>query len=507
MSADQLTHESAVALTDRRIMQRWARYAPHALRTAAARPTAPSRSLHALRVLAAPTSSSTPVAPFDLAVIGGGIVGIACARELALRHPKRRICLLEKEPALAQHQSSHNSGVIHAGLYYKPGSQRAQLCAVGAAMLFDYCRKHQLPALKVGKLVVAVDASEMAGLHAIFERAKANGVPDLEMLTSSELTRLEPNVRGHAAILSPHTGIAHFGRIAEHMAGELASTGAQIKLGFELQSATRSRVDDSAMELRSSAGDVVHARHALVCGGVFADRLAQLFGGSPTPSVVPVRGTWLQLRPGLQSLVQRNIYPVPDSRFPFLGVHLTPVLGLGDDGSSSMVNGIIIGPNAVLASSREGYSWTDLTAGDVWDMVRNPLARSLVSRHLRFGFDQLRGELAPKHFAMEAIQRYVPGLHWSDILTTRPFWFLPWLERPVLRSGVRAQALNAQGNLEEDFVIEVQRNLGEKNAGGSGSSSSPASIVHLRNAPSPAATSSLAIAQRVADRAEQAFHW
>lgn len=482
-------------------MQRWKPHARTALRTTASlRATAVlARAVHATSLRDA---SPTAAPPFDLAVVGGGIVGIACARELALRHPKLRICLLEKERALAQHQSSHNSGVIHAGLYYKPGSQRAELCAVGAAMMFDYCAKHRLPALKVGKLVVATDESEMTGLRTIFERAKANGVPDLEMLSSEALTRLEPNVRGHAAILSPHTGIAHFGRIAQHMASELTATGAEIKLGFELQSAKEAEAN-GVMELRSSAGDVVRARHALVCGGVYADRLASMFGGSPTPSVVPVRGTWLQLRPGLKSIVQRNIYPVPDARFPFLGVHLTPVLS--DDGSAT-VSGIIVGPNAVLASSREGYSWTDFDAGDVLDMARNPLARSLVSRHLRFGLDQLRGELAPKRFAMEGIQRYVPGLQWSDILTTRPYWMMPWLERPVLRSGVRAQALNVQGNLEEDFVIEMQRKIGEKD-GDSSSSATPASIVHLRNAPSPAATSSLAIAERVADRAEQAFHW
>lgn len=459
-------------------------------------------------------------------VVGGGIVGLACARALALRHSGPgsrkglRICVLEKESQVATHQSARNSGVIHAGIYYAPGSQRALLCAEGARSMYAYCAEKDLPVKKVGKLIVATDESELPGLQKLYERGQANGVADLSMVSGSTVSELEPAVVGAAGLLSPHTGVACFPLVARSYARELQQRGGEIRTNFELVRAVQ--IDSSQhgsggamMELHSSQGATVRARHVLVCGGLYADRLAaRVFGGSVLPRVVPVRGTWLQLRPEKRHLVQRNIYPVPDARFPFLGVHLTPTLHPED----GQVDGIIVGPNASLATAREGYDWTVVRLEDVKEMMASPGLRALVAKHLRFGMEQIAQELFPRWAAMKHVRRYVPSLRWEDILTARPHpWLMPWLERPVLRSGVRAQALTEAGALQEDFVFEAQMRLGRANspeedraliatAGiGAPQSAAAASILHVRNAPSPAATSSLVIGERVADQAERVF--
>jgi L-2-hydroxyglutarate oxidase LhgO len=378
---------------------------------------------------------------------------------------------------------------------------------------------------------------QIAGLHVLHERGKANSVPDLSLVSGAEVRRLEPHIVGTEGLLSPHTGIACFDLVARSYARDLQTRGGVVRTNFELVRATSCsttntptgtrRAESGLMELHSATGDSVRARHVLVCGGLYADRLAsRIFGGSALPTVVPVRGTWLQLRPEHRHLVSRNIYPVPDARFPFLGVHLTPTL----DPSSGEVGGIIVGPNASLATSREGYDWTVVRAADVVDMLRSPALRRLVGRHLAFGASQLAQELFPQWAALKQIQRYAPKLRWEHILSARPFPFLmPWLERPVLKSGMRAQALTEDGKLEEDFVFEAQMQLARRNTPAEDAALSlghhsdvtaadaagdvrpavvslpPAAILHVRNAPSPAATSSLAIAERVAARAEQVF--
>jgi len=375
------------------------------------------------------------------------------ARRLAEVRPDDSITVLEKEDRIAAHQTGHNSGVAHAGLYYAPGSLKATLCRRGIGLLKDYCAQRGLPYDECGKVVVARDDSELDALAEIERRATENGVPDLRRLSASELRDVEPHAAGVAALHSPHTAIVDFPAVARAYADDVRKAGGTIKLGFEVTRLLR-------------AGDKVVVNgevfdHLIVCAGLQSDRVARLAGDSPAPAIVPFRGEYYRLVPSRTDLVRGLIYPVPDPRYPFLGVHFTRRV----DG------GVDIGPNAVLALAREGYRRRDLRPGDLWETLTWPGFRHLARRHWRTGLKEMYGSAVKRAFLAEA-QAFVPELTSADMVPAH--------------AGVRAQAVDPDGSLVDDFRIG---SLGP--------------ITTVRNAPSPAATSSLAIAEYVVERVFQ----
>ncbi|XP_043930224.1 L-2-hydroxyglutarate dehydrogenase, mitochondrial [Protopterus annectens] len=407
---------------------------------------------------------------YDVAVIGGGIVGLAAARELILRHPALHFIILEKEKELACHQSGHNSGVIHSGIYYKPGSLKAKLCVRGAALTYNYCTQKGIPYKKCGKLIVAVEQEEIPRLKALYERGLENNVPDLKLIGATEIQKKEPYCRGLMAIDSPFTGIVDWRQVTLSYAKEFQELGGAVSTDFEVKDicmapeSPEGSIDGMKppISIKSSKGEEVQAQYVLTCGGLYSDRLSQMSGCSPEPRIVPFRGDYLVLKPKKHYLVMGNIYPVPDPRFPFLGVHFTPRM----DGS------IWLGPNAILAFKREGYSMWDFSPKDFLNAVCFSGLHKLVIKNLMFGIAEIyRGAFIAAQ--VKQLQRYIPELTKDDI------------QRGP--SGVRAQALDKDGNLVDDFVFD----------GGVGALGSR--VLHVRNAPSPAATSSLAIAEVIAD--------
>lgn len=386
-----------------------------------------------------------------VAVVGGGIIGAAVARRVLQVEPDAAVTLYEKESALAQHQTGHNSGVVHAGLYYPPGSLKAELCRRGGSMLAAFCAERQLPYDECGKVVVALDAGELAGLDEIERRSRANAVPDLRRLTAGELAEVEPHVRGVAALHSPHTAIVDFAAVTRALADDARACGADVRLRAAV-TAVRNRGDE--VLVGTDAGYQA-ADSVVVCAGLQVDRVASLAGDDPDPRIVPFRGEYYLLRPQRRDLVRGLVYPVPDPRYPFLGVHLTRRV----DGE------VMVGPNAVLALAREGYGWSDVAARDLLQTVSWPGFRSFARHHWRTGLTELHGSLSRRAF-VAAARRYVPELSAADVVSGP--------------SGVRAQALARDGSLVDDFRLT--------RAG---------RVVSVRNAPSPAATSSLAIAERV----------
>jgi L-2-hydroxyglutarate oxidase LhgO len=383
-------------------------------------------------------------------VVGGGIVGLAVARQLLLDRPGERVVVLEKEADLAGHQTGHNSGVVHAGLYYPPGSLKATLCRRGAGLLRDYCLEHGLPYDAAGKLVVARDRSEVARLDAIANRAVANGVPGLRRLGPDGIREVEPHVTGVAALHSPETAVTDFAAVARALAGEVSSLGGQV-----WTCSTVSRIAAGPPVELTASGRRWRFGSLVVCAGLHSDRLARMVGADRSPAVVPFRGEYRRLVPGRRHLVRGLVYPVPDPALPFLGVHLTRHV----DGE------VTVGPNAVLALSREGYRRRDVSPRDVVETLRWPGFWRLVRSHWRAGSREAWESLTPRAFAEQA-RTFVPDLRVTD-LAPGP-------------AGVRAQALDRRGRLLEDFVVERR---GE--------------VVLVRNAPSPAATSALAIAEHL----------
>ena len=397
-----------------------------------------------------PTPASSP----RIAVIGAGILGLAVARALAERWPDASLTVLDKEPAVARHQTGRNSGVVHAGLYYTPGSLKAQLCRRGMGLLREFCRDHDLAYEECGKVVVALGDDEVPALRDIERRAVANEVPGLRWLDGEGLREIEPHARGVAALHSPHTAIVDYGAVARALADDLRAAGAELRLGFDVRTLA---ADGAGVELGSS-GERLRFDRVVVCAGLQSDRLARLAGDEHGPTIVPFRGEYHRLVPERATLVRGLIYPVPDPAYPFLGVHFTRRV----DGS------VDIGPNAVLALAREGYRRRDVRLADVRETFAWPGFRRLARAHWRAGLGELRGSLSRRAFVGEA-RRFVPELQVADV-------------RPA-PSGVRAQALDADGSLVDDFRIG---HVGP--------------IVTVRNAPSPGATSSLAIGEYIADR-------
>ncbi|MEZ4520226.1 MAG: L-2-hydroxyglutarate oxidase [Thermomicrobiales bacterium] len=393
----------------------------------------------------------------DIVVVGAGIVGLAVAREWLIRNPGTRLMVLDKEPEIAAHQSGHNSGVIHSGIYYTPGSLKARACVAGAARMMTYCDEHEIPYRLCGKMIIATEEEELPRLEALFERGQANSVPGLEMIEAGRLKEIEPHAVGLKAIWSPKTGIVDYRLVAKSYAGEIERSGGEIQtstevLGFEQRG--------DATLVSTTRGDF-ETSLVVTCGGLWADRLAQLSGGDREPVIIPFRGDYFTLPPDRRHLVQTNIYPVPDPQFPFLGVHLTP-----------RMNGEVwLGPNAVLAFARAGYSFPTVNFKDLVDTVRSRGFRKFARMHWRTGLDETRRDLSRRRF-LASLQKFIPELELSD-LHPGP-------------SGVRAQALSSDGKLVDDFVLDREGRT-----------------LHVRNAPSPAATSSLEIGRMIADELEK----
>ncbi len=396
---------------------------------------------------------------YDIAVVGGGIVGLATSRELLARHPRLKLANIEKEPAYNKHQTGHNSGVIHSGIYYKPGSLKAKLCVEGRILARAYCDAKNIPYKMVGKLIVATEESELGRLQELYERGRQNGIDDLAILDERQIEEREPYCRGIRAISSPATGIVDWGVVAGHYAEDTREAGADMYLGAEVRAIDRR---GGVTRLSTSLGEI-QAKYVITCGGLYSDKLAHMTRGAQDPKIVPFRGDYLILKPGKEHLVRGNIYPIPDPAFPFLGVHFTPRM----DGT------IWLGPNAVLAFAREGYSFWDINPPELWDALTYPGFFKLATKYWQVGATEMYRDLVTSAY-VQALQRYIPALTPDDTLPGP--------------SGVRAQAMAADGSMVDDFVFE----------GSDG-------VVHVRNAPSPAATSSLAIGKYIADDAEARF--
>ena len=395
----------------------------------------------------------------DVAVVGAGIIGLAVAGELLRRRPGLSLVVVDKEPAVGAHQTGHNSGVVHAGIYYEPGSLKARLCVQGAARLYEFCERHAIRVERCGKLIVALDASELGRLDRLEERGRANGVPGLRRLQGPEIAEIEAHAAGIAALHSPHTGIVDFPAVARALAGEVRDLGGELVLGHEVTAVRRA----GRQVLLAGGAGAVTARHAVFCAGAWADRLARAAGAPADPRIVPFRGQYLRLAPHARSLVRALIYPVPDPELPFLGVHLTKHVS-GD---------VLLGPSALLVGARDAYRVSRVRPADLASTLAWPGTWRVMRRYWRTGLDEMRLAASRRAF-VAACARYVPELGPDDV---EDGW-----------AGVRAQAVSRDGRLVDDFVFSQ--------AGGG---------LHVRNAPSPAATSALAIGDVIADRAAEAF--
>lgn len=392
----------------------------------------------------------------DIAIIGGGIVGLATALNLTQRF-RVSLVILEAEPAIGQHQTSHNSGVIHSGLYYKPGSARALNCVVGREAMYRFCAEHGIPHERCGKIVVATEERDLPALEELHRRGIANGLQGIRRLTGPELKEHEPHVAGIAGLYVPETGIVDYHLVAKKYAELIQAAGGEIRTGARLLSMQR-RADE--LVLQTSTGTVA-CKHLINCGGLQSDRVARMCGVDPGVQIIPFRGEYYALTPEKRSLVKGLIYPVPDARFPFLGVHFTKT-----------VHGEVdAGPNAVLAFRREGYSRWNFSPRDMAELLLFPGFWRMASKHWRTGISEMYRSFSKRAF-FNALTRLIPELQMSDI---HPF-----------TTGVRAQAVDRSGAIVDDFrFVQAER------------------MIHVLNAPSPAATASLSIGRTIADMAAQ----
>lgn len=395
----------------------------------------------------------------DLAIIGGGIVGLATALEITERVPGLSVVVLERENDVALHQTGRNSGVIHAGVYYQPGSLKARFCKEGVEATIRFCREHGLPFEQCGKLLVATDAVELDRMTALHQRCIANGLP-VEKLDDAELRRREPHIHGVGALFVPTTGIVDYGLIARTMAKLLSERGVEILTGARVDS-----IEEGPAGVTIGAGEHrIRARNMIACAGVMADRIARLGGLDLDFRIVPFRGEYYRLGNDKNDIVSHLIYPVPDPALPFLGVHLTRMIG----------GYVTVGPNAVLALARDGYRFGDVSLRDLAEMIAYPGFRKVIASNLRSGLLEMWNSLNKRAY-LALCQRYCPELRLADLKPYRP--------------GIRAQAVLADGTLVHDFLIrETARSL------------------HVCNAPSPAATSAMPIARDLVTRAIAQFH-
>lgn len=387
-----------------------------------------------------------------ITVVGAGLVGLATAYQLLRGERPPRVTVVDKEPRVGAHQSSHNSGVLHCGLHYRPGSLKARLAVAGIRQMLDFCREHEVAYEQCGKLVVAVDPSEVDRLAELERRGHANGLTGLRRLDAGEVREREPHVRGIAGLLVPEEGIVDFPGVCVALAAEVERLGGELQLGHGV----RALVRDGRSWRVETEHTTVESDFVVSCAGLHADRIAALAGLRPAMTIVPFRGEYYRIRPDRQLLVNHMIYPVPDPRFPFLGVHLHRRIGGGVEG----------GPTAVLAAAREGYRFRDVDAGDVVDSLRAPGLWRFAARYPRMCWTELHRSASRTAFA-HALQRLVPELDPEDLARAG--------------SGVRAQGLLPDGTLVEDFLFAEDEGA-----------------LHVLNAPSPAATASLAIGDHIA---------
>lgn len=358
---------------------------------------------------------------FDLAIIGGGIIGLATAWRVSQRHPDWRVVLLEKEPQLAAHQTGRNSGVIHSGIYYKPGSLRATNCRAGKQQLEEFCRAHGVAYDICGKVIVATGEEELPRLQTLFERGQANGV-DCAMIGPERLRELEPHCAGIRAIHVPECGIVDYPGVCQKLASLATTVNTEIRLNTR---ALKIVTQPDGVVIETNHGEV-HARRLITCGGLQADRLAKLAGDPPREQIIPFRGEYYEVLPTAAHLCRNLIYPVPDPRFPFLGVHFTRLV----------LGGVECGPNAVLALAREGYTWSDVSPSDLWETLAFRGFRKLAFKYWRMGIEEIWRSLSPQAF-VRALQRLIPEITLADL-------------RPI-PAGVRAQAVTPEGELADDF--------------------------------------------------------
>ncbi|HVQ59363.1 MAG TPA: L-2-hydroxyglutarate oxidase [Solirubrobacterales bacterium] len=403
-------------------------------------------------------SGAQPPSECDLAVVGGGILGTAVARELLARRPGASLCLLEGEDRLGRHQTGRSSGVIHAGIYYEPGSLKARLCVEGARELYAYCDERGIPYERSGKLVVAAGESELGRLDELERRGQANQVPGLRRLGGEEIAEIEPHARGVAALHSPATGIVDFVAVAESYAEDVRRAGGSIHTGAPVASA---EAGNGRIALRHARGTTT-AGAAVFCAGLWSDRLAVACGAPADPRIVPFRGGYLRLPPEAAKLVRANVYPVPEPDLPFLGAHLT----------RTMAGDVLIGPSALMAPARDAYRLATLRPRDLAQTLAWPGTWRLAGKHWRAALTEAHHAASRRSFVAEAA-RFVPELR--------------GVKAKPGPAGIRAQALGRDGKLVDDFVVHRTERA-----------------IHVRNAPSPAATSSLALARLIADELEAA---
>lgn len=391
----------------------------------------------------------------DFIVIGGGILGLATARELQQRYPGKRVLVLEKEAGPARHQTGHNSGVIHAGVYYKPGSLKARFCKEGNAATKAFCREHGIPFDECGKLLVATNAIELERMQALIGRCAENELP-IEVLDAEQLRAREPNIVGVGGIFVPSTGIVSYTRICEKMAEQVVAEGGEVRYNVEIRT-IRERADQVELE---SEQELYVGNFLIACAGLMSDRIVRMLGQTPEFKIIPFRGEYFLLPPQHNRIVNHLIYPIPDPDLPFLGVHLTRMI----DGT------VTVGPNAVLAFKREGYRKTDFSLGDMAEMISYPGLLKMLARNLKPGLMEMKNSLFRRGY-LEQVRKYCPQLTLADL---KPY-----------PAGVRAQAVAKDGSLVDDFLfVNTDRAL------------------VVCNAPSPAATSAIPIAAHIVDQIE-----
>ena len=396
---------------------------------------------------------------YDVAIVGGGIIGLATALQLTRRYPKCRVAVLEKEEELAAHQTGHNSGVIHSGIYYRPGSQKAQFCVGGVGSLTRFCEENGIGYERCGKLIVATDESELGRLNDLHDRGRANGVEDLEMIGPERMKEIEPHASGIRALYAPTTGIVDFKEVANAYAGKVRDDGGEVLTGAEVLRIVRSR---GSIGLETRRGGL-ESRYLINCAGLYVDRIARMMGVAPEVRIIPFRGEYYTLSPRRRHLVKALIYPVPNPRFPFLGVHFT-----------RNVHGQVgAGPNAVLALAREGYRKSDLSFRETLGTLGFPGFWAMTLKHWRTGLGEYHRSLS-KGIFLRDLQRLLPEVQDADLAAGG--------------SGVRAQAVDSKGRLLDDFSIQESEGA-----------------IHVLNAPSPGATSSLSIGEYIVGLAARSF--
>lgn len=396
---------------------------------------------------------------YDIAIIGGGIVGTATALSI-LKSISVKLLLLEKEPSLAVHQTGNNSGVIHSGLYYKPGSLKATNCSTGRELMYEFCQEYSLPFEKCGKIVVASTKEELPALDMIEERGRANGLTGLKRLAAEEIKEYEPYANGIAGLFVPQTGIVDYVAVTNKYAELIIQKGGEIKTSTKLISVS---YDANNLVLQTTNGDY-KTKFLLNCTGLQSDRIAKMCGVDPKLKIIPFRGEYYKIKKEKQYLVKNLIYPVPDVKFPFLGVHFTRMIG----------GGVEAGPNAVLAFKREGYRKTDFSFADIWEMKLYSGFWKMAMKYYKMGFQEFRRSFSKELF-VQSLQKLIPEIQFDDI--------------ELGGAGVRAQALEPDGKLVDDFrIIEAER------------------MVHVLNAPSPAATASLSIGKTISEMVIKRFN-